>query len=611
MQNFMKTIISAIRAWIKGEMNRVENKITASAADWNQNDPNADNYVKNRTHWEEEKVIVAECVVSGFSLMQESIYAVVNPFRMNPVVGDTYTVVWDGVNYDVKMRDLDGLGYIGNVNYVNMASGGNIPFAIVFAEDVYLITESPAASHTISISGTVAHKLDSKYLDFPDYLATTDDVQEAVDMANEAQNTADGKMDNYNPVGTGSFSMNRKSDTIVGDYSHAEGHNCTASGKTSHAEGQTAVASGDYSHAEGRCTVASGLASHAEGSGYSYLNTLTASGDYSHAEGYQTTAAGNSSHAEGSGTTASGENSHVQGKFNIKDTENKYAHIVGNGTSYAERSNAHTLDWEGVGWFQGGLRVGGNAQDYGAKTVLLEGDAIPVPASAEVGQVIMVKSVDENGKPVEWETDYPSGSGGFVVTGATVGQTVKISAVDENGVPTAWESVEFPSGGTDYEYITTVNIEEDEVVSYDLQLGADYRKVIITNNEQINNNSKKPITTASGLKFVIYHDNRYLASNSSDNPNTGGLTLNLSTSATTAERPHSFEIMDELEFIRATAYTAGILSGGLSGVSASTAIARRNNSSKGLRMNRIKIETGNSTSFFVNGIKLNVFGVRA
>lgn len=32
------------------------------------------------------------------------------------------------------------------------------------------------------------------------------------------------------------------------------------------------------------------------------------------------------------------------------------------------------------------------------------GDYIPIPASAEVGQTIVVKAVDENGKPTEWET---------------------------------------------------------------------------------------------------------------------------------------------------------------------------------------------------------------
>ena len=49
----------------------------------------------------------------------------------------------------------------------------------------------------------------------------------------------------------------------------------------------------------------------------------------------------------------------MQGKCNIEDTENKYAHIVGNGTSYNKRSNAHTLDWNGNGWYQGKLSQDG------------------------------------------------------------------------------------------------------------------------------------------------------------------------------------------------------------------------------------------------------------
>lgn len=41
------------------------------------------------------------------------------------------------------------------------------------------------------------------------------------------------------------------------------------------------------------------------------------------------------------------------------------------------------------------------------------GGGIPVPETAEVGQTIVVKAVDENGKPTEWEAaDLPSGGGG-------------------------------------------------------------------------------------------------------------------------------------------------------------------------------------------------------
>jgi hypothetical protein len=108
---------------------------------------------------------------------------------------------------------------------------------------------------------------------------------------------------------------------------------------------------------------ASGNYSHAEG----YLTWAT--GDYSHAEGLETVARGHHSHTEGQGTVANGEHQHVQGKYNLEDTENKYAHIVGNGDS-TNPSNAHTLDWDGNAWYQGGLKVGGTGQnDPNAKQV--------------------------------------------------------------------------------------------------------------------------------------------------------------------------------------------------------------------------------------------------
>ena len=140
-------------------------------------------------------------------------------------------------------------------------------------------------------------------------------------------------------------------------YSHAEGQNTTASGECSHAEGYSSEASGEDSHAEGWNTTAGGVASHAEG-----WNTI-ARGSNSHTEGTFSVAKSADSHAEGYYTIANSKYQHVQGKYNIEDAEDKYAHIVGNGSSDSERSNAHTLDWNGFGWFAGGLKVGGTGQD--------------------------------------------------------------------------------------------------------------------------------------------------------------------------------------------------------------------------------------------------------
>ena len=136
-----------------------------------------------------------------------------------------------------------------------------------------------------------------------------------------------------NPVGKGSFSMNRKPDSDIGSYSFAEGRMITASGDSSHAEGQGTIASGGVSHAEGQGTIASGV--------------------YSHAEGQGTIASGGVSHAEGQGTIASSDHQHVQGVYNIEDGYGVYIHIVGNGLNSNKRSNAHTLDWSGNAWFAG------------------------------------------------------------------------------------------------------------------------------------------------------------------------------------------------------------------------------------------------------------------
>lgn len=114
-----------------------------------------------------------------------------------------------------------------------------------------------------------------------------------------------------------------------------------ATGTHSMINGTDCSATGNDSHAEGTHTTASGQASHSEG-----INTI-ASGVMSHAEGYE--------------TKASGTYQHVQGKYNVEDTENKYAHIVGGGTSDTERKNIYALDWNGNAEFAGDVRTGNGA----------------------------------------------------------------------------------------------------------------------------------------------------------------------------------------------------------------------------------------------------------
>lgn len=147
--------------------------------------------------------------------------------------------------------------------------------------------------------------------------------------------------------------------SAIGDYAHSEGSTTLASGAASHAEGYQTQSIGQRSHAEGWGGIASGNYSHVEG----YANN--ANGGFTHAEGSQTTAAGQASHTEGNTTYAAGVVSHAEGGYTsaisygshteglrtITDTEYQHVegrynapatgalHVIGNGTSTANRSN--------------------------------------------------------------------------------------------------------------------------------------------------------------------------------------------------------------------------------------------------------------------------------
>lgn len=64
---------------------------------------------------------------------------------------------------------------------------------------------------------------------------------------------------------------------------------------------------------------------------------------------------GIAAHAEGNGTRATGEAQHVEGKWNTPDGTK--AHILGNGTDDENRSNAHTIDWDGNAWYAGSVET--------------------------------------------------------------------------------------------------------------------------------------------------------------------------------------------------------------------------------------------------------------
>lgn len=359
--------------------------------DWNQNDSTQPDYVKNRPFYTGNPVetVLVEDINVSFSNPSASIYYGSIPTTLGLIAGDAYKVSWDGATYECVCELIMGYPAIGSPSIMGAGADTGEPFLILPLADnqgAEVYTLDTSTSHTISISGFVQEvvKIDEKYIPALDYL------------------------DKNNPTGTGAFSMNRKVNSDIGQYSVALGENCVASGKssisvgdgteatelTAQAFGWHTEANARFSHAEGAHSKVStnaseevvprdaesgaGIYGHAEG-----FCTLVTGGIGAHAEGAGTLASGSSSHAEGYKTIASGENQHVQGKYNIEDSSNTYAHIVGNGTSSSARSNAHTLDWDGNAWYAG----------------TVEGKALIIPSSTTGSTKKFKITVDDSGAP--------------------------------------------------------------------------------------------------------------------------------------------------------------------------------------------------------------------
>ena len=380
MQSFIQTIINAIQAWTKKEIKKNVN-ITFPTLNWNENDPNADGYIKNRTHWEEIKsdiLVPPTTVIIGADLFVEE------AIDVKLITGQLYNVVWEEKEYQCVCYDYDESPVIGNNACWGGNNGNGEPFLISNYDGLTAINVYTPGTYTISVFTleTIIHKLDPKFISLPEFSSI-------------------GK----EGTGIGAEIFNSYEDNIAsGNNSHAEGDRTTASGDYSHAEGWYTEAVGDYSHAEGYGSIAIGIASHAEsyatafnlnitgqanatsyttdralgtvreGGGYAVYNgvvakvktlplhsrnlqletTLSSSalnnaqitiyigaaigdyshtegnrssagGDYSHAEGRFSDAIGNNSHAEGYSTNAVGENSHAEGQSTTASGQNSHA----------------------------------------------------------------------------------------------------------------------------------------------------------------------------------------------------------------------------------------------------------------------------------------------
>ena len=138
-------------------------------SNYNQNDSTAADYIKNRPFYTgdpSETVLVQESTVS-FS-ESGGMYLAQIQSNFEATVGETYKVTWDGAAYECVCVDFENSLFIGNLSIAGAGSDTGEPFlmGINNGSGIVIYTKDASASHTISISGSIAEviQIPDKYI---------------------------------------------------------------------------------------------------------------------------------------------------------------------------------------------------------------------------------------------------------------------------------------------------------------------------------------------------------------------------------------------------------------------------------------------------------------
>lgn len=242
----------------------------------------------------------------------------------------------------------------------------------------------------------------------------------------------------------------RRTGSVIGGCSFAEGEDVNAYGYMAHAEGVSTSAN-HYSHAEGNGSTASGVQG-------------------AHAEGYQTTAYGTASHSQNRGTIANGNAQTALGKYNVADTTN--AVIIGNGTADNARANALTVDWNGIlnasGVIAYGVCATSGAVD--AKTVTVSHSGFKLVTGSQV----LIKFTNAN--TVASPTLNVNGTGAKAIRryGTTAPSTSAASSWNSGSV------ILLIYDGTDWQMVGFLNSTYSTITDAEYQAGTSTSSRLIT-----------------------------------------------------------------------------------------------------------------------------------
>lgn len=352
--------------------------------DWDEKNPDSVNYIRNKPFGEIE---IPVNIIPEQLLTITSSYIQIKPNIPQLIAGKTYLVVFNGVEYKCIARTCSGYVLIGNgIIYGDGHESNGEPFSCdSHSSGTFYVNVLNKGEYTFSMSEFVTDikPIDKKFL-------------HDIAAQSELDNISNTKMNNENPVGSGSFSMNRKEGLGVGEYSSTFGNNLIAENRSQFVSGEFNININKIKYSESEICLRSSNTVFSKSGNFYYSTEY----EFDENTGVYTLIAPSLATSEqvkslyGKNqwfivdTTSS---SHiltpdvfqgnaiskfaVQGKnhntnynrfstssykYSIKadiinSERGEYVHIVGNGTSDTERSNAHTLDWEGNAEFAGDI----------------------------------------------------------------------------------------------------------------------------------------------------------------------------------------------------------------------------------------------------------------
>lgn len=444
----MLTIRELIKTLYNAFNQKLKSQIKNSRGNWEQNDPTADDYIKNRPFYVDENKVIKIIPKQTITLSESIGYANIS---LSPiielVIGQEYDVVWDEMKYKCTAYEFDGVAVIGS-NFMMNGSFDNEPFFIAISKEMFggaCIATGDTNSHVVEVTTKDIKKIDKKYL--PDMgldvdlapVATSGDYWDLENIPETysdvvrygASQSLSDMQKNQARNNIGAVDASYVNSSVVGLVKYNTSQNLTDEQKEvarNNIGAGTSSFSGSYNDLTDMPELKYNNLSmkpvgleYDASAGYIYEGT-----------GYNSEKAkalfeylipGNNYYAEFNGEShfvtaklyqpLSGDIYHYIGNISLNNSnfpnsgEDWYIIAVdkSDNTSYGlfmsfENEVTHrpfrTISLEEI-------VINQLDEVYIPNTIARTDTTIPTPSTAQVGQTIMVKSIDENGKPTEWE----------------------------------------------------------------------------------------------------------------------------------------------------------------------------------------------------------------